>query len=107
MFSCLSCFRKAFVLRTSESPKAKVVRKKASGDWRLWFTEEDVELFKPAYLPYMETIGYDCDDWALSPNPVIEPQYSSMYMQGLLKRKPLDSLRWFKDTMSKRLAKRA
>lgn len=32
--------------------KAKVVRKKAVGDWRHWFTEEDVELFKPSYLPY-------------------------------------------------------
>jgi hypothetical protein len=87
--------------------KAKVVRKKASGDWRHWFTEKDIELFKPAYLPYMELIGYDCEDWALDPNPSIEPQYSSMYMKGLLKRKPLDSMRWLKDMLSKRLAKRA
>ena len=86
--------------------KAKVVRKKASGDWRHWFTEEDVELFKPAYLPYMESIGYDCEDWALDPNPVIEPQYASMYMKGLLKRKPLDSIRWLKDTVLKRLARK-
>jgi hypothetical protein len=87
--------------------KAKVVRKKASGDWRHWFTEEDVELLKPAYLPYMEAIGYDCNDWALDPEPVIEPQFSSEYMAGLLKRKPLDSLRWFKDSMLKRLAQKA
>jgi hypothetical protein len=87
--------------------KAKVVRKKAYGDWRHWFTEEDVELLRPAYLPYMEAIGYDCDDWALNPKPMIEPQFSSEYMKGLLKRKPFDSLRWFKDTLSKRLAKRA
>ena len=87
--------------------KAKVVRKKAYGDWRHWFTAEDVELLKPAYLPYMEAIGYDCNDWDPSPKPKIEPQFSSEYMKGLLKRKPLDSLRWFKDTLSKRLAKRA
>ena len=86
--------------------KAKVVRKKAYGDWRHWFTAEDVELLKPAYLPYMEAIGYDCDDWALNPDPVIEPQFSSEYMKGLLKRKPLDSLRWFKDNMLKRLAQK-
>ena len=55
--------------------KSKVVRKKAYGDWRHWYTEEDVDLFKPAYLPYMEAIGYDCDDWTLSPNPVIEPEF--------------------------------
>ena len=67
----------------SASGKAKVVRKKATGDWRHWFTKEDVELFKPAYLPYMELIGYDCNDWALDPNPVIEPEFSSVYMQNL------------------------
>ena len=38
----------------STSGKAKVIRKKDSGDWRLWFTAEDVELFKSSYLPYME-----------------------------------------------------
>ena len=60
--------------------KAKVVRKKATGDWRHWFTADDVELFKPAFRPYMELIGYDCEDWALEPNPVIEPEYSSEYI---------------------------
>ncbi len=65
------------------SGKAKVIRKKATGDWRHWFTEEDVELFKPAFVPYMKLIGYEWDDWDLSPNPVIEPEYSSVYMQNL------------------------
>ena len=79
--------------------KAKVVRKKATGDWRHWFTEEDVKLFKPVYTPYMEAIGYDCNDWKLSSNPVIEPEYSSMYMKRLPRRRALDSLRWFQDTI--------
>ncbi|UCG08130.1 MAG: hypothetical protein JSV83_05635 [Desulfobacterales bacterium] len=65
----------------SSSGKAKVIRKKATGDGRHWFTQEDVELFKPAYPSYMEQIGYDFNDWALDPNPVIEPEYSSVYMQ--------------------------
>ncbi len=67
----------------SASGKAKVIRKKDSGDWRQWFTIEDVELFKPAFLPYMELIGYDCNDWTPDPNPVIEPEFSSVYMQKL------------------------
>ena len=67
--------------------KAKVVRKKATGDWRHWFTEADIELYKPALLPYMEVIGYDCDDWSLNADPVIEPQFSSKYMQQLAERK--------------------
>jgi hypothetical protein len=67
--------------------KAKVIRKKATGDWRHWFTETDIELYKPAFLPYMEVIGYDCNDWSLNPNPFIEPQFSSRYMQQLAQRK--------------------
>jgi hypothetical protein len=82
--------------------KAKVVRKKATGDWRHWFTEEDVELFKHAYLPYMEVIGYDYDDWALSKNPVIEPEYSSAYMQSLPRRAPLDVIRHYRERLVKR-----
>jgi hypothetical protein len=85
--------------------KAKVVRKKAAGDWRHWFTEEDVELFKPAYLPYMELMGYDGNDWSLSPDPVIEARYSSDYMRKLPRRKWLDSIRWVGDQISRRLMK--
>jgi hypothetical protein len=81
----------------------KVVRKRASGDWRQWFTEEDVELFKPAHLPYMEFIGYDCDDWALSPNPTIEPEYSSVYMQSLPRRVFKGRLLRYKDHIVQRL----
>ncbi|MFQ5644523.1 MAG: hypothetical protein ACE5FQ_12625 [Thiogranum sp.] len=76
--------------------KAKVVRKKASGDWRHWFTQEDVELFRPAYSPYMQLMGYDDDDWTPSANPVIEPEYSSLYMQSLVQRVPLDTARRLK-----------
>lgn len=85
--------------------KEKVVRKKAYGDWRHWFTEKDVALFKPAYTPYMELIGYDCEDWALDPQPVIEPEFSSAYMQSLPAKvtknvvlRYVDNLfqRWFK-----------
>ena len=77
--------------------KSKVVRKKAYGDWRHWYTEEDLDLFKPAYLPYMKAMGYDCDDWALSPNPVIEPEFSSMYMKGLVQKHNRYTIRGIKD----------
>ena len=67
----------------SASVKAKVIRKKSTGDWRHWFTEEDVELFKPAFMPYLELIGYDPADWDPNPIPIIEPEYSSLYMKRL------------------------
>jgi hypothetical protein len=66
--------------------KAKVIRKKSTGDWRHWFTEEDVTSLKPAYKAYMELTGYDCEDWNLVENPVIEPQYSSVYMKNLVRK---------------------
>jgi hypothetical protein len=87
--------------------KAKVVRKKKTGDWRHWFTETDVPLFMPVYQSYMELIGYDCADSVLSSNPTIEPKYSSMYMKGLQKRKPLDFIRSMVDMGIKRLAQKA
>lgn len=86
--------------------KAKVVRKKSTGDWRHWFTKEDVELFKPAYTPYMETMGYDCNDWALHSNPVIEPEYSSIYMQRLATRKSSHAKLSLKDRITKLFERR-
>ena len=87
--------------------KGKVVRKKATGDWRHWFTEEDIELFKAAYLPYMELMGYDCDDWALSSKPVIEPEYSSVYMQNLTERVALDAARKLKEQARRLFTRKA
>jgi hypothetical protein len=66
--------------------KDKVVRKKASGDWRHWFTQEDVAWFKPAYVPYMDVMGYDTEDWEPAASPLIEPEFSSVYMQNLPKK---------------------
>jgi len=79
--------------------KAKVVRKKAFGDWRNWFVEADVEIFKPAYLPYMEAIGYDCEDWAVSAEPVIEPQFSSMYMKKLVRENTSNPVRKIREKL--------
>lgn len=73
----------------------KVARKKSREDWRHWFTQEDVELFRPVYKPYMDLIGYDSNDWQLSPRQVIEPEYASIYMKRLPRRRVVDSLRKF------------
>ena len=90
----------------SASGKAKVIRKKSTGDWRHWFTEEDVALFKPAFTPYMELIGYDTDDWTLSPQPVIEPEYSSVYMQNLPRKVTKNKIQRYLDSTVQRLLKR-
>ena len=87
--------------------KAKVIRKKAYGDWRHWFTPADVDFYKPAYLPYLEAGGYDVDDWRLEAEPRIEPRYSSEYLQSLPKRRKADSLRWLWNMLSRRASRRA
>jgi hypothetical protein len=96
------------VLADAEVPKstgkAKVIRKKASGDWQHWFTEADVELFKPAYTHYMELIGYDCQDWTLNPNPAIEPEYSSVYMQNQARKATKSIFKRYLDSIVHRLA---
>ncbi|MGD8990761.1 MAG: hypothetical protein PVI00_04820 [Desulfobacterales bacterium] len=79
--------------------KAKVARKKAYGDWRNWFTEEDTEIFKTAYLPYLEAIGYDCNDWAVSTQPAIEPEFSSMYMKRLVRESTSNPFRRLKEKL--------
>jgi len=89
----------------SASGQAKVIRKKATGDWRHWFTKEDVELFKPAFRPYMEIMGYDCDDWALDPSPIIEPEYSSVYMQKLTSKATTNIILRYVDPIVQRLFK--
>jgi len=81
----------------NSSKKSKVIRKKSAGDWRHWFTREDVDLFKPVYTPYMNVVGYDCDDWNLNPRPLIEPDYSSKYIMGLIRKKRINVLRKWRD----------
>jgi hypothetical protein len=52
----------------------------------------------------MELIGYDCKDWTLSPEPVIESEYSSKYIKGLVRKNRLDAIRNFKVSFLKRFA---
>ena len=87
--------------------KAKVVRKKVSGDWRNWFTEADVEHLKPAYLPYMELTGYDCEDWQPAARPLIEPEFASVYMQSLTERVTLDTARRLKGRVQRLFSRKA
>ncbi len=88
------------------SGKDKVVRKKSFGDWRHWFTAEDIALFKPAYAPYMEAVGYDPEDWALADPPVIEPRYSSQYVRNLARKGPVNVVRRFFDNLKQRRRRR-
>ncbi len=61
----------------------RVKRSTSYGNWRDWFTPEDVEFYKPLYREYMQLINYDTDDWRLKDNPVLPPELGSKYMERL------------------------
>ena len=64
----------------------KVVRKKAAGDWRHWFTPEDVPLMQDLYNPVLAAYGYDTADWRLADQPHIAPEHASGYIRTLLEK---------------------
>jgi len=70
----------------AEVPAAlgRVVRTKSYGDWRNWFTEEDVQEYRPMLMPGIEKYGYDPDDWALNVAPSIEREHCSGYFMRLV-----------------------
>jgi hypothetical protein len=85
----------------STTKKSKVARQKAYGEWRNWFINEDINIFKPVYSPYLKLIGYDCNDWTPNPNPVIVPEVSSLYIQNLMRNNSPKLKRIFKDLVSR------
>lgn len=62
----------------------RVERTKGHGDWRHWFTTEDVELFRPVIGPWLARHGYDADDWRLEDPQVIDPKHCSLYFMRLV-----------------------
>ncbi|MCS5596634.1 MAG: sulfotransferase domain-containing protein [Pseudomonadota bacterium] len=60
-----------------------IARSKTYGNWKNWFTAEDVDAFRPLFQPLMDQAGYS-DDWALSPNPTIDAEKSSAYVTRIV-----------------------
>lgn len=59
-----------------------VIRSKRYDDWRHWFLPEDIEYFKPLFEPYMKFVDYTLD-WDLAKKPIIEPEFSSLYVRRI------------------------
>jgi hypothetical protein len=62
----------------------RVERTKGYGDWRHWFTPEDVERYRPLFAPWLAKHGYDPDDWRLEANPAIAREHCSGYFMRLV-----------------------
>ena len=66
----------------SEAHK-RVVRSKSYGNWRRWFTSDDVGYLKPAFHKYLQFAGYDSEDWSLYPVAALPEREGSEYMRRL------------------------
>lgn len=50
------------------------------GNWRTWFTQEDVRFFRPLVSRFMTTQGYP-DDWSLESVERLNPDHGSGYVE--------------------------
>ena len=63
---------------------SRVERTRAFGDWRNWFTADDLRRFPQVLSPWLETYGYDATDWSLNTTPFIDPEHCSRYFMRLV-----------------------
>jgi hypothetical protein len=62
---------------------ARVSRSKNYGNWRYWFTNEDLDFYKELYSEYMGIVGYDNNDWLIHDNKTLPKEIGSGYMENL------------------------
>lgn len=62
------------------SHRNRVKRSAKYGNWREWFTEEDVRTLKPIFNPYLKRFGYDTEDWELHPPEELPSVLGSEYL---------------------------
>lgn len=62
---------------------ARTARTKSYGNWRNWFTENDIAFFKPIFEKSLQNLGYDSSDWEINLEQKIESKTSSEYMKQL------------------------
>lgn len=71
--------------------EARVARSGRYGEWRNWFTPEDVEVFRPMTDQWLHRHGYDHEDWELSSPGEIPTDTTVDYVAGLFDRRGLAS----------------
>lgn len=67
----------------ADKPARRVLRTGLAGDWRNWFTAEDVAEMRPHLAPFLERLGYG-DDWRLNRPERLDPAHGSGYVRRLL-----------------------
>lgn len=70
-----------------DSAHSHVARTKGAGDWKNWFTAEDVDRFSNVCNTYLKRYGYPLD-WTTSQEPIVRPAHASEYVRrAIAKRK--------------------
>lgn len=58
----------------------RTARSMTYGNWKNWFTQDDVIFFRPLLENSLQKLGYMVDDWSINSPQTIDPQTSSQYM---------------------------
>ena len=69
--------------KRSQQSISRLQRSSKVGQWRRWFTPEDVQSLRHELDPLLHAFVYDCNDWHLIPNAKISPSEGSKFMQHL------------------------
>jgi len=56
-----------------------ISRSKSSGEWRNWFTEEDIDFMRSIFKPYMDHFNYE-DEWDIPAQQTISSKNASDYI---------------------------
>ncbi len=63
-----------------------MTRTRGYGDWKNWFTAEDVAFFRPLLDDYVRLAGLP-DDWELAATPTVPPEFASAYVRRIVDEK--------------------
>ena len=63
----------------------RVARTKGTGDWKNWFTEEDIDYCRDMYGTYLDHFGYDT--WTRNGDPKVNPETGSEYVERIIRMK--------------------
>jgi hypothetical protein len=64
----------------------RVIRTRASGSWRDWFTRSDIQRLAAIFEPYLARY-YPAHDWTLNSVPCIPTEHASGYVERLVNEK--------------------
>lgn len=74
----------------------RVTRTRGYGDWKNWFTAEDVAFFRPLLDDYVRLAGLP-DDWELAATPTVPTEFASAYVRRIVEEKRRhDRGRWMR-----------